>query len=48
MIQITNKKFAETEDFKKKCEFCKVIPTKRQASKYRNKRGIVYKTYNKI
>ena len=44
---LTNTKYAETENFIKACDVTrkagyKVDPTVRQASKYRNKKGIVY------
>lgn len=40
---ISNSKFAETDRvFKKACEIAGAPPTPRQASKYRNKRGLAY------
>jgi len=44
---LSNVKFAETESFIKACNDTKdagykVIPTSRQASKFRNKKGIVF------
>ena len=39
-----NRTFAQTNQaFKNACEKAETPPTKRQASKYRNKRGIAYK-----
>lgn len=40
---MTNKEYANSKDFTEKCEKVGVKPTKRQASKYRNKKGSVYK-----
>ena len=36
---MTNKEYANSKDFTEKCEKVGVKPTKRQASKYRNKKG---------
>lgn len=46
MIEMTNKKFAETnEEFREVCAFpfVDLKPTTRQASKWRNKKGKAYK-----
>jgi len=40
---VTNKKFSEQESFIKSCESAGIKPTKRQASKFRRGKGIVYK-----
>jgi hypothetical protein len=41
---LTNKKFAEEDKkFKKACDRVGLPPTTRQASKYRNKKGLAYK-----
>ena len=41
---MTNKEFAEKDkEFKRACDYVHVNPTKRQASKYRNKKGTAYK-----
>ena len=38
--RVTNQEFAKSNDlFKKECELAEVKPTKRQAGKFRNKRG---------
>lgn len=43
--RITNIKFSETDEyFKKACGEAGVTPTKRQASKFRLGKGIVFKT----
>jgi hypothetical protein len=40
---MTNAKFADQDPtFKKACEIAKIEPTKRQASKWRNKRGAAF------
>lgn len=40
---ISNSEFAETDQvFKKACELAGVPPSSRQASKYRNNRGLAY------
>lgn len=41
-FETSNREFANTEGFKQRCENAGVKPTKRQASKFRNKRGSVY------
>lgn len=38
-----NKSVFESKGFKKMCEIAEFTPTKRQASKYRRKMGLVYK-----
>lgn len=43
----TNKEYAATEQFRQKCSKLKVKPTARQASKYRNQKGIVYNSTRK-
>ena len=42
----TNLKFSKTEDFKKLCENASIKVTTRQASKFRNQKGIAYKIKN--
>jgi hypothetical protein len=42
-VEMTNRKFAETKGFVDACESAGVDPTQRQASKYRNKKGLAYK-----
>ncbi len=43
-IYITNKVFSTTNvEFIKSCEKVDIEPTARQASKYRNKKGLAYK-----
>jgi len=45
---MTNKEFAKTdENFRSLCKKLDVEPTKRQASKFRMKKGIVWKSRNK-
>jgi len=40
----TNKKFAaENQEFRSACEAASIEPSKRQASKWRNKKGKAYK-----
>lgn len=40
---LTNREFAEQDqNFKERCKRAKVKPTKCQASKFRNKRGLAY------
>lgn len=43
MEKITNKQFTEDEHFKDCCINAAVEPTMRQASKFRNKKGLAYK-----
>jgi len=38
----TNKEFVKDKAFVRACEFAHVQPTARQASKYRNRRGLAY------
>ena len=38
-----NKNIYESEDFQELCKKANIDPNKRQASKYRRKRGLVYK-----
>jgi hypothetical protein len=41
---VTNREFAEKDkEFRNLCENSGVKPTTRQASKFRNKRGLAYK-----
>jgi len=40
---VTNKQFSESESFKNSCATAGVQPTKRQAGKFRNRQGKVYK-----
>lgn len=41
---MTNKEFAEKDDtFREACKRAEVLPTKRQASKYRRQTGTAYK-----
>jgi hypothetical protein len=41
---MTNKEYAkENKDFREACEKVKIEPTKRQASKYRHKKGKAWK-----
>lgn len=41
---LTNKKFAEEDQsFRKACDLVRLPPTTRQASKFRNKKGLAYK-----
>ena len=44
----TNRTFSQTEGFQALCEAAGVPATSRQASKYRNRCGIVYKTQKGI
>lgn len=40
----TNEKFSKTnEEFKKACEEANIKPTKRQASKWRDEKGLAWK-----
>ena len=41
--RVTNAKFSKSESFIKLCENAGIMPTKRQASKFRDKRGKLYK-----
>jgi len=43
MEKITNKQFTEDEHFKNCCIKAAIEPTIRQASKFRNKKGLAYK-----
>jgi len=43
-----NKKTLSNKTFIDTCNHLNIPPTKRQTSKYNNKKGIVYKTINKI
>jgi len=44
MDKITNKEFLEQDQiFKRACELVQLPPTKRQASKFRNKKGKAFK-----
>ena len=40
---LTNKEYSEEESFREKCKQYNTTPTKRQASKYRLKKGRLYK-----
>jgi len=40
---LKNRQVLGSEEFKKVCGECGIPPTKRQASKFNNKKGIVYK-----
>jgi len=43
-MKITNKEFARAnEAFLEACKKVKIIPTRRQASKWRNKKGLSYR-----
>lgn len=42
MPQSINRNFAQSPLFRKACELAKTEPTKRQASKFRNKKGLAY------
>lgn len=42
---MTNKEMKNDQSFIDKCEKAKVNPTKRQASKFRNGRGKLYKFF---
>ncbi len=43
---VTNKQFAELDDtFNEACRLANIPCTKRQASKFRNRKGIAYKTW---
>jgi len=44
---ITNKMFSEDQNFIDICEKANVKPTKRQASKFRMKKGLAYQLRNK-
>lgn len=49
MSYVTNKKFAETNEvFIKSCEKADITPTIRQASKFRNQKGLAYKHRNRV
>ena len=39
----TNQEILETKEFQEKCAKYKVMPTKRQVSKLRCKRGLLYR-----
>jgi len=42
-MEITNEAFANNDRvFRKACELAGIQPTKRQASKYKNKKGLAY------
>jgi len=43
MRRVTNKEFSKKGDFKAACEEAGVEPTKRQASKFRMKKGLAWK-----
>ena len=43
MKKITNKEFTSNRTFIKACENVGLEPTLRQASKYRNKKGLAFK-----
>ena len=46
---MTNKKFAEkSEEFRAACKLAGLNPTSRQASKYRNQKGLAYKAAKNI
>ena len=48
-FQMNNTEFAKsTKSFSRACTEANVQPTKRQASKWRNKKGAAYKTANGI
>lgn len=40
---MTNREFTEHEAFRKACIRARVEPTRRQASKFRNKKGLAFK-----
>lgn len=42
---VNNRAFASDPNFKKACEKANVSPTKRQASKFRMKKGVAYKAW---
>ena len=42
-MRVTNANFAKDERFKLACQVMKVLPTKRQASKYRRRMGLTFK-----
>jgi len=45
---LTNKEFAvKDSSFQQKCSSVGIEPTRRQASKFRNRKGRVYKYFNK-
>ena len=45
-IKLSNKHFAETDKpFQIACQVASIPPTKRQASKWRNGKGLVWKTF---
>jgi len=39
----TNKNFTKNQEFEKACEEAGIKPTKRQASKWRNEKGLAWK-----
>lgn len=44
---LSNSRFAKKdEEFIAWCEFVGIEPTKRQASKFRNRKGLAYNAYN--
>lgn len=46
--EVTNAQFAKNDPtFAKACELAEVEPTKRQASKFRNKRGAAYEAWQR-
>jgi hypothetical protein len=40
---MTNAEFAKTEPFKRTCRYVGIPPTARQASRWRNSKGLAYK-----
>ncbi len=48
MDKQTNKEYMKNDQFIKDCKKVGIEPTSRQASKYKMKKGKVYKTLNKL
>ena len=47
-MEKTNKQFAQDEYFKILCANVSIDPTVRQASKFRNKKGLAYKNRHQV
>lgn len=46
-VKLTNKMYADNEDFKQACAAAGIQPTARQASKFRRGLGLAFKAKNK-
>ena len=48
-MRITNREFVEKhQNFNLCCKIAEITPTMRQASKFRNGRGLAYKVYKRM